>query len=73
MLWPETRERDSVLGDKGVGLIDRTTETSWLIVPVGYMPAALVALRKPLGWLFPGFFNPEGGLKIGPIPERYAG
>jgi hypothetical protein len=69
MLWPETRTRDSVLGDKGVGQIDRTTETSYLIVPVGYMPDILVALRKPLGWLFRGFFNPDGGLKIGPIPK----
>jgi hypothetical protein len=69
MLWPETRTRDSVLGDKGVGVIDRTTDTSYLSVPVGYMPDVLVALRKPLGWLFPGFFNPDGGLKIGPIPK----
>ena len=68
MLWPETRRRDTVLGDKGVGVIDRTTRTSYLVVPVGYMPDALSRLRKPLGWMFPGFFNAEGGLKIGPIP-----
>ena len=69
MLWPESRDRDTVLGDKGVGLIDRTTDTSYLMVPVGFMPDILVALRKPLGWLLPGFFNPDGGLKIGPIPK----
>jgi hypothetical protein len=29
MLWPEKRALDPVLGAKGVGVIDRTTERSW--------------------------------------------
>ena len=68
MLWPEKREFDSRLGDKGVGLIDRTTERSWLKVPAGYLPAAVVALRRPLGWLLPGAFSETGDLELGPIP-----
>ena len=48
MLWPEKRDKDPVLGDKVPGLIDRTTATSWLSVPAGYLPeafATLLALR----------------------------
>jgi hypothetical protein len=69
LLWPEKREVDSVLGDKGVGLIDRTTETSYLSAPPGYLPDSVVALRKPLAWLFPRFFDSTGAVKIGPIPK----
>jgi hypothetical protein len=69
MLWPERRERDSLLGDKGVGYIQRTTATSYLTTPAGYMPDVVVALRKPLAWLFPNVFDADGGLKIGPIPK----
>jgi hypothetical protein len=68
MLWPEKRERDSVLGDKGVGLIDRTSQRSWLMVPAGYLPKPVVALRRPLGWLLPGAFTDQGDIRIGPIP-----
>ncbi len=69
MLWPERRAHDSLLGDKGVGYIQRTTATSYLTTPAGYMPDVVVALRKPLGWLFPNVFDADGGLKIGPIPK----
>ena len=69
LLWPEKRAVDSVLGDKGVGLIDRTTATSYLSAPPGYLPDALVALRKPLGWLLPRFFDSAGGVRIGPVPK----
>ena len=68
MLWPERREKDSVLGDKIPGAIDRTTTRSYLRVPAGYVPDEL----KPLvGWgarLFPSLFK-DGGIEIGPIPS----
>jgi hypothetical protein len=67
MLWPETRDKDSVLGDKVPGLIDRTTQTSYLRVPSGYVPDNL---SKVLGFgerIFPSLFN-EAGVEIGPIP-----
>jgi hypothetical protein len=67
MLWPEKRDKDSVLGDKIPGLIDRTTTRSYLRVASGYVPENLQGL---LGWgerWFPYLFN-EGGIEIGPIP-----
>ena len=45
MLWPEKRDKDPVLGDKVPGLIDRTTATSYLRVPAGYLPDFLKKLR----------------------------
>jgi hypothetical protein len=68
LLWPEKREKDSVLGDKVPGLMDRTTAPSYLRVAAGYLPAALRPLlpwkHRYLPWLFG-----EGGVVIGPIPS----
>jgi hypothetical protein len=64
MLWPEKREKDSVLGAKGIGLIDRTTETSYLRVASGYIPDSLEGWGK---WLLPNIISEEG-IVIGPIP-----
>jgi hypothetical protein len=69
MLWPENRVRDPVLGEKGVGLIDRTTERSWLQIPAGYLPGYLSYLRTPVNWLLPGAMDDRGNIKIGPIPK----
>ena len=41
MLWPEKRDKDRVLGDKVPGVIDRTTVTSYLRIPKGYLPEFL--------------------------------
>jgi hypothetical protein len=68
MLWPEKRELDPVLGAKGVGLIQRTTERSWVRVPAGFLPGAVTALRGPLNWLLPGAFAANGDLMLGPVP-----
>lgn len=67
LLWPEKRPKDSVLGDKVPGVIDRTTEPSYLRVPVGYLPGFLRASLESLGMVAPAVFN-EGGIEIGPIP-----
>jgi hypothetical protein len=64
MLWPEKREKDSVLGAKGIGVIDRTTETSYLRVASGYIPDSLEGWGK---WLLPNIITEEG-IVIGPIP-----
>jgi hypothetical protein len=67
MLWPERREKDSVLGAKIPGKIDRTTVASYLKVSGGYLPDAL---QKSLGLgerLVPWVFG-EGGIQLGPIP-----
>lgn len=68
MLWPEKREKDSVLGDKIPGMIDRTTERSYLRVASGYLPDALNDLRRPAARLLPWLFNDQG-IQIGPIPK----
>jgi hypothetical protein len=62
MLWPDTRDKDPIVGGKipGPSLIQRTTETSYLYVNIGYLPDALKSLI--------GFFGkPE--VEIGPIPK----
>ena len=67
MLWPERRQKDSKLGAKIPGAIDRTTTRSFIRVSGGYLPDAL---QKSLGVgqrLAPWLFG-EGGIELGPIP-----
>ena len=66
MLWPEKRDKDKVLGDKIPGVIDRTTATSWLRIPTGYLPDVVKASGEVLNWLVPVF--DQKGIEIGPIP-----
>jgi hypothetical protein len=68
MLWPEKRDRDSVLGDKVPGLIDRTTASSYLRVPVGYLPAFAPKLAGLVKALAPAIVG-QNGLELGPIPK----
>jgi cytochrome c2 len=68
LLWPETRTRDSVLGDQGVYEIERTTDASYLSVPSGFLPDTLVSLFGTLQHVLPAVFG-DGGLKIGPVPK----
>jgi hypothetical protein len=67
MLWPEKRDKDSVLGDKIPGHIDRTTTTSYLRIPAGYLPAYLQPLVEPGDRFLPWLFT-KSGVQIGPIP-----
>jgi hypothetical protein len=69
MLWPETRDRDTALGAKGVGVIDRTTARSWIKLPAGFVPAPLRAMRGLVNLLFPGVITASGDVQIGPIPK----
>lgn len=67
MLWPEKREKDSLLGAKGVMMIDRTTHPSYLRVPKGYLPDILQKLENWNSRYFPFLFGAEG-VELGPIP-----
>jgi hypothetical protein len=67
MLWPEKRERDSVLGAAVPGTIDRTTSPSFLRVARGYIPTPLEPLLGLGERLLPAAFS-GGGIEIGPIP-----
>ena len=69
MLWPEKRERDSVLGDKVPGVIDRTTQSSDVTIPVGYIPEALQPLQGALHRWLPWLVAAGGDIKLGPIPK----
>jgi hypothetical protein len=66
LLWPEKREKDSLLGDKIPGWIDRTTGPTYLRVAGGYLPDFLRTL--PSSRLLPKIFADEGGIELGPIP-----
>jgi len=72
MLWPELRAKDPVLGDKVPGLIDRTTEQSYLIIPRGFQPSFLVNLFEPLRDDLPWLFKANGDIELGPIPKDTA-
>jgi cytochrome c2 len=67
MLWPDKRDKDPVLGDKIPGVIDRTTATSWLRIPTGYLPDVLRHSQRLLNLIVPVF--DEKGIEIGPIPQ----
>ena len=58
--------RIPLLGDKIPGVIDRTTATSWLRIPTGYLPDVIKESREVLQLLAPVF--DQGGIEIGPIP-----
>ena len=69
MLWPEKRERDSLLGNKVPGTIDRTTQRSELIIPTGFAPEALQPLQGKLHRWLPWLFTEGGDITLGPIPK----
>ncbi len=68
MLWPEKREHDSLLGDKVPGMIDRTTETSYIDIPAGFLPDLFRPLLSPAHRLLPAVFG-EQDVVLGPIPK----
>jgi len=67
MLWPEKRDKDPVLGDKVPGLIDRTTKSSYLRVPVGYLPSFAPKVAPLVKKLAPAVVGKDG-IELGPIP-----
>ena len=73
MLWPERRQKDELftrlnITGPGVGIIQRTTEDSFVRVPKGYVPDGLEPLVGVGQRLFPMFFR-NGEVNIGPIPK----
>jgi hypothetical protein len=71
MLWPEKRRKDPIFANDngpGVGVIDRTTAESVLLVPAGYVPDSLRSLLGVGARLFPFLFR-NGSIEIGPIPQ----
>jgi hypothetical protein len=66
LLWPAQRERDSILGSRVPGTIDRTDQRSEIIVPAGFVPEVLQPLRRVLHRLVPSL---GGDITLGPIPK----
>ncbi|NVK40268.1 MAG: hypothetical protein HWE39_03425 [Oceanospirillaceae bacterium] len=71
MLWPQKREGDFTVitrsGKTHPGVIDRTSEQSYLRVASGYLPGFLQTLEGPLSSLLPWLFG-DDGVEIGPLP-----
>jgi hypothetical protein len=76
MLWPETRDKDSLLGAKIPGLIDRVGDRAprghgqqpvYLKVNAGYLPDFLKDTLRTQQKLFPSLFS-DDGIRLGPIP-----
>ncbi|OGQ82740.1 MAG: hypothetical protein A3F90_06740, partial [Deltaproteobacteria bacterium RIFCSPLOWO2_12_FULL_60_19] len=67
MLWPEKRQKDSVLGGKVPGYMQRTTSDSSLKIAWGYLPGVFSGLMDLLSGWFPSVFS-KNGLEVGPIP-----
>jgi hypothetical protein len=73
MLWPERREKDPIFANDsgpGVGIIDRTTDASYIWVPSGYIPEYLRGLLGVGQRVFPFLFQ-NGSIRIGPIPKGF--
>jgi hypothetical protein len=65
MLWPEKREKDSVLAkafaDRNIddfpGVIDRTTKRSYIVIKSGFVPDEFKSLVGWGEWIFPSIFG----------------
>ncbi len=72
MLWPEKRDGNrkymTASGKELPGVIDVTTDRSYLRVAGGYLPDFLQPLLGVLHRWLPFLFG-EGGIEIGPIPK----
>jgi hypothetical protein len=72
LLWPNKRTGDfSVVtrsGRKHPGIIDRTTERSYLRAPTGYLPYFVQNLDPWLEVMLPWLFDGKG-VRVGPIPK----
>jgi hypothetical protein len=70
MLWPEKRQFDPVLGQKVLGVIDRTTQQSEIRIPLGYLPEFVqIQSGGVLHRWFPRFFSAGGDFVLRPIPK----
>jgi hypothetical protein len=69
MLWPDRRAHDTLLGTKIPGVIDRTTQPSYVTISRGFLPDLVQKNIGAVRAIFPKAF-PNGymELSIGPIP-----
>ena len=69
MLWPERRQMDSELGARAGGLIDRTTQRTYLFVPRSFLNGFRDKLTDEDRGLLRELVDAQGNIRIGPIPQ----
>lgn len=69
MLWPERRQVDSQLGARAGGLIDRTTERTYLFVPRSFLNGFRDKLTDGDRGLLRQLVDEQGNIRLGPIPQ----
>jgi hypothetical protein len=72
LLWPERRDKDPVFtaDGPGVGVIDRTTTTSFVNIPIGFIPDRFRGLLDISARFFPFLYSEQDQrVTIGPIPK----
>ena len=69
MLWPERRQMDAELGARAGGLIDRTTQRTYLFVPRSFLNGFRDKLTDEDRGLLRELVDQQGNIRIGPIPQ----
>ena len=67
MLWPERRPRDREV-PHAWGVIDRTSDRSYLLVPESWIPR-LPGMNADDNKLLASLIDSDGNIRIGPIPK----
>ncbi|MET0588786.1 MAG: hypothetical protein ABWZ75_09715 [Novosphingobium sp.] len=67
MLWPEQRQKDSLLPN-AQGVIDRTTTRSYLFIPSAFVPKLPGKLDEKTQEALARLTDKDGNISIGPIP-----
>ena len=69
MLWPERRQMDAELGAAAGGLIDRTSQRTYLFVPKAFLGPLEGLLTNEERGLLRELVDANGDLVLGPIPQ----
>jgi hypothetical protein len=79
LLWPEKRQHDTLPSGEALdGIIDRTTERSWIKIPTGDLPSVAVwFIESSLNLMLPYHADANGKvaidgtghIEIGPVPK----
>ncbi|HET6942837.1 MAG TPA: hypothetical protein VFH89_11810 [Sphingomicrobium sp.] len=67
MLWPERRQRDSILQNSW-GVIDRTTARSYLFIPSSFVPQLKGLANLKTQQALAKLTDKDGNIVIGPVP-----
>ena len=68
MLWPEQREHDPLVANSW-GVIDRTTQRSYIIIPKSFLPHLPGPLDADAQKALRSLEDANGDIRLGPIPR----